>query len=109
MELMTFEGHTLIFYPKSMEFMTFKALTILFYLNIQFVWTRVTLEHPLQRPPDTVVHFLQLTAVFIRVFVFQEAPGQESCGASHRESELDMIASLSKNEKSNIITVFFTI
>lgn len=109
MELMTFEGHTLIFYPKSMEFMTFKALTIIFYLNIQFVWTRVTLEHPLQRPPDTVVHFLQLTAVFIRVFVFQEAPGQESCGASHRESELDMIASLSKNEKSNIITVFFTI
>lgn len=109
MEFMTFEGLTLIFYLKSMEFMAFEALTIIFYLNIQFVWTRVTFEHPLQRPPDTVVHVVQLTAVFIRVFVFQEAPGQEGCGASHRESELDMIASLPKNEKSNIITVFFTI
>lgn len=109
MEFMTFEGLTLIFYLKSMEFMAFEALTIIFYLNIQFVWTRVTFEHPLQRPPDTVVHFLQLTAVFIRVFVLQEAPGQEGCGASHRESELDMIASLPKNGRSNIITVFFTI
>lgn len=91
-----------------MELMTFETLTLIFYLNIQFVWTGVTFEHPLQRPPDTVVHVLQLTAVFIRVFVFQEAPGQEGCGASHRKSELDMIASLPKNGRS-IITLFFSI
>ena len=63
-----------------------------FYLNVQFVVRGVTLDEVLQRPPDAVVHVVQLSRLVVGLWELQQTPAQQSRAERHGEVKLHVVS-----------------
>lgn len=63
------------------------------YLDHQFLSDRVPgVQHVVQRPPDRVVHLVQLTGPFVPDLEEAKTPEQHVSGGTEREAELDVVS-----------------
>ena len=62
------------------------------HLHVEFLRLGVALDEVFQRPPDAVVHVVQLSGPVVGLWELQQAPAQQGRAERHGEVELHIVA-----------------
>ena len=62
------------------------------HLHVEFLRLGVALDEVFQRPPDAVVHVVQLSGPVVGLWELQQAPAQQGRAERHGEVELHVVA-----------------
>ena len=62
------------------------------HLDVDLLGLSVTLDEVLQRPPDAVVHVIQLSRLAVGLWELQQTPAQQSRAERHGEVKLHVVS-----------------